>query len=356
MNSITAKMTLPKQSGVTLLIVLVIVALVTIIATQFIEQSIYSERRTKLMLGRQQAYELALGGEMLAKKWLVQGFGNDETVHLDQPWATTPFEFPLEGGMIAATIVDAQSCFNLNSLQPIANNNQPNQPADPSNQLYQNLLSELLRDLPDSNLSDQGLLETVVDWIDADTRPSGNDGAEDQEYTGYTIPYRTANSLIANYSELRVIKGYDSNIYELLKPYVCALPDSNVRSINVNTLQSDQALLLSAANSQLSPDQAAELISSRPEGGYDANSFNEAVNELLANNPNQAPSPPSNGRNGPQQNTGTNNILSYTSDHFFVNITVDYQGASFKMKSLLKREGSGQNTTFSLISRYFGAI
>jgi general secretion pathway protein K len=337
-----------RQSGVTLLIVLVIVALSTLIATQLIEHGTYSQRRTQLVLAREQAYQLALGGEALAKKWLAKGFGKDSIVHLQQPWATTPFEYPVEGGFIKATVKDAQTCFNLNSLDPSVQTQSANPSPSPKAQspgqkdidqtIYENLVNEVLKSIDGITIQPQALVASLVDWIDEDVEPLLPDGAEDMTYTGYELPYRTGNGRLADKSELRIISGYSAKVYQALKDYVCVLPDPSINQININTLTEEQAPILYAVikGQNIGLAEAQQIISSRPEKGYD--SVGEAL-QVLGNT---------------KVDAEAQKRLDVSSDHFIVSITVELKGAAFKMKTLLKRSSQQQDAPFTVLARYFG--
>ncbi|NVJ59075.1 MAG: type II secretion system minor pseudopilin GspK [Gammaproteobacteria bacterium] len=347
-----------KQKGVTLLIVLVIVALSTVIATQLIEHGTFAERRTTLMLSRDQAYQLALGGESLARQWLAKGFAGSELVHLNQPWATTPFEYPIEGGMINGEVMDAQSCFNLNSLDPAAsegdgqnppgneppppgtggstNNENPldNQRQDKDEKIFENLINEVLKEVDAGGVTAQSLVAPVVDWIDNDIEPKGIDGAEDLLYTGYEVPYRTANSLMASKSELRMIKGFNAEVYEAIKDYLCVLPRSDVNKINVNTLLPEQAILIAAMSNDIDLSLAQTIISNRPEDGYDSQSFAAQL---------------------PANNQISLDRIDFTSKYFLLKFKVDFKGAMFRMGSLVESTGGDPaKPQFRVIARYFG--
>lgn len=357
-----------KQRGVTLLLVIVIVALVSLISAQLIEQANFSERRTTLMLGRDQAYQLALGGESLASNWLALGVDSDDVVHLNQPWATTPFEFPIEGGMIKGSVRDAQTCFNLNSLDTAAQNSgggskddssrdeprsderelnrdqnaqlntpssDPNNPKKPrSQEIYSNLINEILKQADLQGVTADSLVAPVVDWIDQDDLPTGIDGAEDLLYTGYEVPYRAANSLMASKSELRMVKGYSAEVYAALKDYVCVLPRNDVNTINVNTLLPEQAILLTAMDDGIDASIAQSIIANRPEDGFDDASFKAQLPENTKIN--------------------TDRIV-FTSNYFVIRIQVNLKGAVFVMRSLVERTGGQKDKAeFRVVTRYFG--
>src|SRR3546814_2239650 len=110
----------------------------------------------------------------------------------------------------------------------------------------------------------------AADWIDTDDRPLP-DGAEDDTYARAAIPYRTANRFVADASELRAMRGVTPAIYATLRPWICALPTSDLSPINVNTLRPDQAPLIAMlAPEQLSIGDARRAIAARPLRGYDS--------------------------------------------------------------------------------------
>ena len=65
----------------------------------------------------------------------------------------------------------------------------------PSHKIFEDLLQGVLEDV---EVTPKALMQSLVDWVDSNIEPTGNDGAEDLEYMGYPIPYRTANNLMAN--------------------------------------------------------------------------------------------------------------------------------------------------------------
>ncbi len=347
-----------KQEGAVLIIVMAIVAVTVVIATQLIELNHFSQRKTQLTLAREQAYQLILGGEELAKTSLAQGFAldNSDKVHLSQPWATTPFEYPVDGGYIKAKVYDATSCFNLNSLliraRPSANqnNNQQNNNQQNNNRFNsdnnnssenskktpgQLILTDLINTLvTDTDVSAEALTVAIIDWIDPDDEPNGIDGAEDSEYSSFDEPYRTANSLMADISELRIIKGFDAKIFERMKRYVCVLPEATIDKINVNTIPKEHPELLQALLGNVSTEQASEILSNRPEDGYQEDTFWQQVESEQ------------------QVATARRQNVSFTSDYFLIQLEASMHGAVMRMGSLLKRGNNGQ--PFTVVARYFG--
>src|SRR3546814_14418826 len=81
----------------------------------------------------------------------------------------------------------------------------------------------LLRALDVPKVQADGLVDSLVDWIDSDQAP-GPAGAEDASYLVRDPAYRTGGALLAEVTELRAISGFDDSTYRRLRPHVCAMP------------------------------------------------------------------------------------------------------------------------------------
>jgi len=252
-----------KQQGVALVVVLLVVALVAIIATDLMSRLQRETRRSANMFDQQQAQFYALGSEKFAITVLQQSIKDSPyRDDLAQPWATEGLYFPVEGGDLTGGIIDANRCFNLNSLVSahggigyVANKKSM------AYRSYQRLLQ--LLDLPID------LADTLVDWLDSDEQATSADGAEDLEYALLAPPYRSANRLIADVSELRLVQGYSGQVVNVLRPYVCALPEAGYLKININTIDSDKPELLAMFIKDLPLETAAAILAERAHSGYD---------------------------------------------------------------------------------------
>jgi general secretion pathway protein K len=112
------------------------------------------------------------------------------------------------------------------------------------------------------------IAEAAADWADSDSAP-GPGGAEDEAYAAGPSPYRTGNTLFADPGELLAVAGMTSELYARLRPWLCALPVSDLSPINLNTLTPGQAPLLAMlAPGQLSVEKARQVIASRPPAGW----------------------------------------------------------------------------------------
>ncbi len=264
------------QKGVALIMVLVIIALVTIIATQLVTERTLHARRTSNVLLSDNAWQYVLGAETLASIVLIKNLKGEETVNLGQAWATEGIVFPIEGGRLAAEIKDLRSCFNLNGLltsisgkgDTLPENN--NKPID-----GEKIFTELLKLLEiDQTVSAEALAARLRDWLDADQQPAGFEGREDYEYSGYAQPYRTGDTLLGGTSELYTISGFSPDLIARILPYVCIIPGVSELVLNINTIATDKPELLSSFYNKLDVNTASTILASRPKDGFDDDEFN----------------------------------------------------------------------------------
>ena len=255
-----------KQRGVALIVVLLIVAMVVIIATNITSRNQLSMRRPLNLAQYDQAYWYAISAEELAKKILKQDLDDSEgRVHKQQYWAMSDVVFPAEYGEIAGKITDMRSCFNLNALSITTKDVENGQPKLPlAAKQYKALLVSLGMD----DFTADHLTQTLKDYIDEDTVASPY-GAEDAEYEARNVPYRAANTLMNHRSELRAVIGYTQDIYLKLLPYICVIPGNDRQLLNVNTIDVEQAALLAAMlDNQISVGEAESIINQRPGDGF----------------------------------------------------------------------------------------
>ena len=266
------------QKGVALIMVLIIVALVTIIATQLVTERNLHARRTSNIILADNAWQFALGAETLAGIALVKSLKNEDTVNLSQPWASEGIIFPIDGGTLAAEMKDLRSCFNLNGiLVGTEKEQQDGQEAREENNKPlpgEKIFTELVKSLEfEAEISAEALAARLRDWIDNDQQPAGLEGREDYEYSGYTQPYRTGDSLLGSRTELFTVSGFTPDLVARLLPYVCVIPDVTELVLNINTIADDQPELLSSFYDKLDTNTAASILSARPEAGFDKSSF-----------------------------------------------------------------------------------
>ncbi|WP_343033392.1 type II secretion system minor pseudopilin GspK [Alteromonas profundi] len=325
-----------KQTGVALMIVLMIVALVAVLATEMGSRLQLQIQRTANLKDSNQAYWYAMGAEAFARKsiqTLVQETGDQ--ISLDQPWAQ-PIAYPLENGGLEAHLQDLQACFNLNAILQggtSTNASSGNDTTEAMDAFHAMLLALQVEGL--DNYTADTVRDSLADWVDKDDnmRPYG---AEDSEYESREFPYLAANALIASKSELRIINGVSPQWLKSVLPLVCVIPGIDTMEINVNTIEQDNAALL-AGLTGLDISQASSLIGSRPKDGWDdaADFLNEPVIAAL------------------ELSDSRKDWFKVTSEYFILHTKARYNKATFKLSTVFHAEAS---SGVSIMKREFGGI
>lgn len=238
-----------SQSGVALITALLVVAIVTVIATGMATRQQLDIRRSGNVLDHDQAYMFALGVETWARSILIQDRRDNTVDNLSEIWATELPPLSVEGGNVSGRIVDMQGRFNINNLV------KDGKPSPMDVLRFERLLKSLKLN--------PTLSQAVIDWIDGDSETISGDGAEDSEYLGHTPPYRAANNIINSVSELRLVKGFTTDAVGRLEPFLSALPAYT--PINVNTAPPEIIMILADG---LTEADAKSMIEDRGTKGY----------------------------------------------------------------------------------------
>ena len=229
------------DTGAALLVVMLLVATLSIMSVGILEIVSRNIRLSALSDARSQSIWFVQGAETLARsriEQLVQA--TDGQIGRYAPGLGQPFVFPIDGGQISARIDEASNCFNLNSLGQVREGEAADGTIDPE-AFYSDLLIAL--DIPVPLVSE--LVGSTSDWIDTDSaqRPSG---AESGYYGSLDTPRAAANGPLISDRELLDIKGYTPEIYRRVAPHVCALPETDIGTFNINTLTMQNSPLLVA--------------------------------------------------------------------------------------------------------------
>lgn len=299
--------TRPKTKGVALITAVLITAVIAIAAVAMAAQQTLDVRRTANIIDSDRSYVFALGVESWAQQMLLHDRRNSQIDYLGEDWALHLPPITVEGAVVTGHIEDIQGRFNLNNL---IDNNGKASPLDM--QRFKQLLT--VTDL-NPNLAD-----AVVDWIDPDSDTTQPDGAEDEEYMRADIPYRAANRLFASPSELLLVKGFTSDNYKKLAPYITALPTRT--TINVNTAPKE--VLMALANG-ISDSDVQQLLDARSDKGFanlDAFMQHQALAARGLN------------RDG----------LSVASEYFLLDAATQFGRGQTHLYSVLARSPAGVNT------------
>lgn len=222
-----------RQRGIAALTAILVVAIATVLAVNLLWETSVDLTRTENLLLQDQARQFDMGGEAFARYGLEEDGrddGPDGKDTTDEAWAR-PLVFEIQGGRLQGFLTDLQGRFDLNSLV-----NPNGERYDDAVEQFRRLLTLLPLERPLDPGTAENLAESVVDWIDRDQSPQLN-GAEDDEYTGRTPPYRPGNYWLTSPSELQAVKGFTPEIYAALRPHVAALPPGTQGAwkTNINT-------------------------------------------------------------------------------------------------------------------------
>jgi general secretion pathway protein K len=235
-----------RQRGLALVTAVLIVAIVSTLAAYLGLGQQVRLRQAQNLADRAQADAVARAVYQWAAVMLEQDARTEKIARddLTEEWATALAPIPVDGGEVQARIADAQGRFNLNNL--VRGGTTPSQPD-----------IGVFRRLLQSQGLNPALTEAVVDWLDSDgqVRPAG---AEDIEYLQLDPPYRAANRPFESAEELRLVRGFDAEAVQKLRPYVIALPVAT--TININTAP---AAVLSALFVNLPLSSAEQLVAAR---------------------------------------------------------------------------------------------
>ena len=334
------------NGGAALVVALLIAALVAVMGVRIGNEYQMTFRRSSNVMFSDQTRLFLLSAENIAKQLL----GADEESTKDfagEPWATPFPPVPIGNGLIAPDpIVDLQGRFNLNSLaspQPSANVQGTGFTAS------QKMFIRLLRAIPDIDMDVQraeAIVHSIADWMDEDSSERGFDGAEDAYCSQLAVPYRAANVAFVSVSELRLIKGIDTELYRALAPTLSAL-DTNAGNININSASATvlRALCYDGADELLPLDE--QSVSSYLDSYEPAVGLNEEDFKGLA--------PWATVIKGKQE---CDELIQATSNYFLVSARARLGELTLPMRSILHRTSAPNSgdITVEVLSRSTGSL
>ncbi len=236
--------------GIALITALLVTAIAAIIAANMASRQQLDIHRSRNLLAQEQAWAFAIGIEAWASQILTRDAGAGKTDHTGEDWAVSLPPLTVEGAVISGQLEDLQGRFNINNL--LLDDGKPS-----------SVDLARFRRLLESLGGDEKLANAVLDWLDDDESPHLPGGAEDTDYLIKNPPYRTANHLMSSPSELRLIDGFDTSLYEKLAPFLQALPERTAININTATAQ-----VLMTLNNNITKSDAEQLIEQRGDQGF----------------------------------------------------------------------------------------
>ena len=210
-----------SQHGIALLTILVMVALATILAATIAKRQTNTAENTGYLMRQDQSLLYAKSAEAFFSELLIQDSDNGGNIdHLQENWAKPMPAFPVEDGFISGRLLDESGKFNLNNLLKADGSVD-----DSARRWFEKLLQRV--GLPAE------LSQAVIDWQDANDETTGAMGAESNYYQGLDPSYLASNTRFHQVEELKLVRGFEGKNYDLIAPYVTALPEAT--KINMNT-------------------------------------------------------------------------------------------------------------------------
>lgn len=316
------------QRGLALIMAVLIAALATSAIAFAAWRQQVRLRAAELQQESAQAQEIARATISIARVLLMQERRRSSQPYVDsadEEWAK-PRQYDVERGVARGQVTDLQGRFNLNRIVP---SNDPNSPPDLA---AVGVYSDLLRALRIPNSGE--LVDALIDWMD--NNGSGNkqpQGAEDEYYLQLPKPYRTANSGLADLSDLLKVKGYTPEIVKQLEPHVVVYPNpSQDNHVNFNLTTPE---LLRVHLPLLSENDAKQIVQNAKTNPY------SDLNDLWQKTPAMQKAYP-----GGLSAMGS--LVAYLqggSNYFLLDLDVRYGKVLWKEKVMLNRSGDGSTST-----------
>lgn len=255
---------LRNERGAVLLLVLLVVALLAGILTDWASSTLVDLRLAETFRDSNRAYYLARGGVEAGRMLIADDRNNYDGA--GELWAQGVPSYPVaDDAAVTITIEDQDGRLDLNKLVDATGYN-------PDTVYYPRLVRLLRRlDIPDP----EGLKDALIDWLDKGEN-SMPGGAESAYYRTLSPPYAAKNGLLDTLDELRLVRGFTPEVVAKLAPLVTALPANSGRQLNVNSAPAE---VLAVWKDDAAMEQIAEqLVKGRESGPYQNN---DAVKQLL---------------------------------------------------------------------------
>ena len=288
-----------QQQGVAIISVLIIVAVVSGLATQISIKQQRFIQTSGYMLDYQKKILLALSVEAWAKNLLTQDLKANEYDSLNDVWANDLDNTKLDNNVLSGEIIDEQGKINLNNLTS----------PEKTNLLAQiNRLFDVL-ELP------KKLIDALIDYLDTNSTDYSTNGAENDYYTNLENPYHIANRAMVDLSELRLVKGFTNQVINVLTPFVW-VGNVSVNTVNVNTA-SDKVLM--TLGEKMDEKMIKKILTKRNEEGF--KSIDEFAEFTKAQGVDRT-------------------LLGISSQYFLLESQVNSEQSGFEMRSYIYRQNN----------------
>ncbi|WKZ33991.1 MAG: type II secretion system minor pseudopilin GspK [Thermodesulfobacteriota bacterium] len=228
------------KSGLALVTVLLVVAVLTALVTDFIYRSYVASSRVAALKDSARAGVLAADGVSLARAGIEEFLKKEPNIVTDESGLV--FSKPLEDGLgISIRATDERSRASLRIAYPM------------TGALDQKLHGIMTRLLKEKRAGEE-LADALADWIDNDSTPRPR-GAEEQFYKGLAPPYAPRNGFPESVEELLLVKGFTPDVFQAVGGHLT--PYSPDGLVNVNTAPRP---VLASLSEEMTNELADEII------------------------------------------------------------------------------------------------
>jgi len=254
---------------------------------------------------------------------------NSSNLTKENPLLTDEIYFEINGATIVGSIDDASNCFNINSLVTAGKEDYQ------ENKKSMNAFRELMYLAEVDNNVAEEIIDQIIDWIDKNSNPRAY-GLEDYYYSGPLHNPRefSGGRLLIDIEELKSIPSVRLVDWDIFKEFFCAYPFATNLKLNINTLDKNNILLLTAFFPKIDIKDSEYIIENIPLNGFqDINAFLQSFDDIDLSSP--------------------NGEILFTSDIFNIETVIDYEGYSASSKSTLIY---GKNKNGYILSRTYNGI
>lgn len=209
---------LRQESGMALLLVLVVIALLTSLLSEFAFSTLVDLRLTETFRDRTGAYYLARGGVEAGR--IILRLDTNSYDHPEELWGQGVPSYPAGEGTVSIEIEDLSGRLNLNSIVDNRGNKQV------SYHRFVALCEEVL-DLTTAEADE--LATSLVDWLTADPEFTS---ADDSYYLQQQPSYSRKAGTLDAVEELNLVRGFEAEMVDQLKPFLRVFGDNK---LNINT-------------------------------------------------------------------------------------------------------------------------
>ncbi len=237
------------QRGFALVITLLVTALLVALSAEFVDEVFVDTSARQSFTDGQQASIMAKSGVIACIRGLqaAQAFHPTYTSLADLAQLANMLSIQDEKGTLLVTIEDESGKLNLNQIFGPNGNILYQQNHDIAVRLFKKLGL-----LPD-------LLDPLADWVDDAGVPPHPAGAKSPYYSTLKPPYAVKSGKLDTVEELALVKGFNAQIVQGLRPFVTVYSDIP-GLININTAPKE---IIAALDDRMTDSLANQVLEYR---------------------------------------------------------------------------------------------